>query len=120
MSCFWNTLIKNLNLKKTCKEFIIELKNKNTKTKLIKWNNIFLSNHELKNNYKHINLLNENLYNSGYDCSTCDPVLLLISKLYNVNINHQYLNNIMKYENCYKNKKIKTIFLKSDKGHMWS
>lgn len=119
MSCFWDTLIKNLELKITCKEFIEYLKINNTKTKLIKWNNNMLDNKELNNNYKHIELLNPETYNKGYYCSCCDPVLLLISKLYNVNIEHYYLNNKMTYNNCYKKETNKTIVLYSDSGHMW-
>ena len=119
MSCFWDTLKKNLNIKSCTKDFIIDLKNKNSKTKLVLWNNNKLSNKQLNENYNHIKTLDENNYNNGYYCSTCEPILFLVCKIYKVNIHHRYLNNTMIYENKYKNTKCNTIFIHSNEGHMW-
>ena len=56
----------------------------------------------------------------GYDCSICDPFLILICELFIININHIYLGNKIDYtnkKNVFNNNY--TITIQSDKGHMW-
>ena len=103
--------------KPTIKEFIIFLKNSNLMTKNIIWNGSKLSNMELQENMHAIKTFNINNINNGYGCSTCDPFLLLICELFCVNINHYYLNRIMKYENKKESRKI--ITFRSNYGHFW-
>jgi hypothetical protein len=130
MTCFWKGILKGLHRddfeyvtkmkncrKPTIKEFIIFLKNSNLMTKNIDWNNSKLSNMELQENMHAIKTFNINSINNGYACSTCDPFLLLISEIFCVNINHYYLNRIMKYENKKRPRKI--ITFRSNYGHFW-
>ena len=130
MTCFWKGIIKGLQRddfeyvtkmkncrKPTIKEFIIFLKNSNLMTKNIIWNGSKLSNMELQENMHAIKTFNINNINNGYGCSTCDPFLLLICELFCVNINHYYLNRIMKYENKKESRKI--ITFRSNYGHFW-
>ena len=46
---------------------------------------------EMKENYNAIKNYNINKINNGHLCSTCDYFLLLISEIFEVNINHNYI-----------------------------
>ena len=79
------------------KEFMILLKNNNIKTIDVKWNGAILNDNILNENMKHIKNLQPKKINEGYLCSVCDPVLLLIVQLFNINIIHNYNGVIVKY-----------------------
>tara|TARA_B100000989_G_C19148020_1_gene306192 strand:- start:148 stop:504 length:357 start_codon:yes stop_codon:yes gene_type:complete len=114
MTCFWDNLRKGLNLKISNNEFITFLKKNNTKDINLQWNNKNLTKKQLEENYEHIKNYNIKTIYRGYDCSICDPFLILICKLYKININHNYNGHIMKYR---KNKKFKILNFKSNRGH---
>ena len=96
MTCFWDALRSRLHLNKSNQEFIQHLKN-NNKTVSVLWNGEILSKKQQEENIEHIRDFNENSINNGYDCSICDPFLILVCELYNVNINHSYNGYNMKY-----------------------
>ncbi len=124
MTCFWDGILskltdddfKNLKTKKPNNtNFVVLLKNNNTKeTKDIKWNGETLTDNQIKENYEHIKDFDEKSIKKGYLCSTCDPFLILVCKLFNVNIYHNYCGNLMKYEIANPNR---TLQFKSNKGH---
>jgi hypothetical protein len=127
MTCFWDGILKELTnddfkklktKKPNNKNFVVLLKNSNTKeTKNIKWNGDTLSDNQIKENYEHIKDFDVKSIRNGYLCSTCDPFLILVCKLFNVNIYHKYCGNLMKYEVDNPNR---TLHFKSNKGHFSS
>ena len=40
---------------------------------------------------------NENNINQGYDCSSCDPFMILLCELLKININYDYNGNNIQY-----------------------
>ena len=121
MSCFWDGILKGLNsngwrFKK--KEFIEFLKRENKLTKNIMWNNSSLREQEMDENYEAVeNYYISGIYN-GHLCSCCDYILLLISEIFCIDINHFYLNRLMTYKNKL-NKTKKTLTFHSNRGHFW-
>ena len=116
MTCFWDALRNKLNISMDNMIFVIHLKNNNTKENNILWNDEKLSTKQVEENYEHIKNFNEKSIFNGYDCSICDPFLILICNLYNININHNYNGYTMKY---LKNTNFKTLHFSSDTGHFW-
>lgn len=53
--------------------------------------------------------------NNGYLCSSCEPVMLLTCYLFNVNINHNYNNHLMKYQT---KEATRTLTFRSNRSHM--
>ena len=118
MTCFWDALRSKLNISSNIENFIIDLKNRNNKNKNILWNNTEFTDKQIEENYIHIKDFNEKNISQGYDCSVCDPFLILICDLYNISIHHNYRGYIMKYENK-KNKSGKILHFQSNSGHFW-
>ena len=116
MTCFWDGLRQGLNVNSSNEEFISFLKTKNTKKTNVLWNNNSLSDKELEENFIHIEEFNMKSIRNGYDCSTCDPFLILICEVYNINIKHNYNGNIIKY---HRGNNLNTINFSSDLGHFW-
>jgi hypothetical protein len=123
MTCFWDGILKRLsnedfkkfNINKPRnKDFVVFLKNHNTKTTNVKWNNEKLTEKQLEENFTHIKDFNINSIGGGYLCSTCEPFLFLVSHLFNVNINHNYCGHVMKYRI---NDTNRILNFKSNKGH---
>ena len=107
MTCFWNGLIDAIGpddikhyLKLTSinpNSFVQALKESNAQTPNVEWNGEPLRECQLVENFTAVNELDVRTINSGYFCSTCDPFLFLISHIFNVNINHRYLNASIAY-----------------------
>ena len=116
MTCFWDGIRNGLNINKSNLEFILYLKSNNTKDLHIICNDCNLIEKQLDENFQHINEYNENNINNGYDCSSCDPFLILICHIYNININHNYNGFLIKYINNYD---YKTILFQSNSNHFW-
>jgi hypothetical protein len=125
MTCFWDGILHNLTNddfqrafkinKPNNKGLVVFLKEQNSKeTKNIKWNGTQLRDQEIQENFQHIKDYNVKSMHGGYLCSTCDPFLILICKLFNVNINHNYCGHMMKYTVP---NPIKTLNFSSDRGH---
>lgn len=133
MSCVWYGLIKKLKLKYKPLTLYNFIKINNRKTLNVMCNGTFPTETQLIENYERIEKLNQNEVQNGYNCSTFDPLIFLISELYKVNIIHNYNGVIIRYEyiendNINKEKvkikrkkdgKIKTIKCYSDEGHFW-
>ena len=116
MSCIWIGLINALKLKITANDLLLYLQKNNKETKNVLWNGQCLTTKEHKESISRIKSINS--VNEEYDCSACDPLLLLIAELYNVSIIHNYNNSIIKYENIdYPNK---YIIVYSNFFHFWS
>ena len=114
MTCFWDALRSKLNIKKKNKDFIGYLKECNKKETSVLWNNSKLIKKQFEENFEHIKNFDINSINNGYDCSICDPFLILICDIYNVNIIHNYNGYTMKY---IKGDKCKNLKFKSNTGH---
>jgi len=117
MTCFWDSIRESLNLNLISnEEFINNLKNKNNLTKDIKWNNEYLNDKQLEENYQHIkNFEISDIYN-GYDCSSCEPFLFLIANIYKKNIYHNYNGIDILY---YKSIDSSKLSFSSNTGHFW-
>ena len=128
--CFWNGILCKLNdedykfanfyFNKTkdnrAISLIEQLKSKNLKTNKIQWQNTLLSKKELEENFEHVQNFNIKSINKGYDCSSCDPFLLLITEIFQLEIIHQYCGNNISYK---ADKPRKKILFYSNRGHFW-
>lgn len=124
MTCFWDGLLKKLKptdftifgmkRKPICDEFVMLIKSNNIKTPDVKCNGETLNDKDMESNIKRIEIIKK--INNGYDCSCCDPVLLLISQLFTINIAHNFNGTIIDYTNT--NAK-RTIHIRSNLDHMF-
>lgn len=129
--CFWNGILSKLNnedlkfahfnFNQTKRQnkiiyFIEQLKEKNVKTNKIQWQNTLLSKKEINENYSHINDFQIDSINKGYDCSTCDPFLLLLAEIFQLEILHQYCGHDILYKS--ENPRRRVLFY-SNRGHFW-
>lgn len=128
MSCFWDGLsaaiyeifpasIKNRG-KFTNQDLLNFLKKHNQPTRNITVNGAPLTTQQMRENFTAIKNLSTDTIPTGYWCSTCDPVLILLSQLLNINIEHTYLG----VKILYRNKMAKMgniIYVSSDYGHFW-
>lgn len=117
MSCFWDGLIRKLdtydftilelNKKPNAQEFAIHLKKQNKICNNIQWNTESLSDQFLKESYQAVEEYDPAKVNNGYDCSTCDPFLLLLCTVLNISITHNYNGHTIIYSNETSRKTIK-------------
>ena len=126
MTCFWDGIIRSLtqedlqllnsNKNINNKDFILLLKKNNKICENVKWQEEQLNIELLKENYDMIKNFNENNINQGYDCSSCDPIMILLSELFNITIHHNFNGNIIKYTYI---EPRKTINYKSNQSHFY-
>jgi len=126
MSCFWDTLIKNikkddltniLNITTTKPlDFCNGLKGMNCKTENVLWNGGRITEKQYEENIEWINEYQTNTISNGYDCSIFDPFLFLITEIFQIEIQHHYNGTFIQYQ--YKNPRY-SIKIQSNKGHMW-
>ena len=125
MTCFWDGILKGLSNedfnrvfktnRPSNRELVkILMENNSKETKNITWNGESLTNKQIEENYEHIKSFDIKSIRNGYLCSICDPFLILICKLFNVNIYHRYCGHMMKYQVA---NPIKTLNFSSNKGH---
>lgn len=114
MTCVWNGLINKLQLKMTPFELCNFIKNNNTTTNNVFVNEEKIKEQQLKENIERINNINN--INNGYDMSTCDPLLILIAEIYQVNIIHHFNGCKIIYKNVNANKE---IIVYSNSHHFW-
>jgi hypothetical protein len=126
MTCFWDGILRNinqddfnlLNINKNNnnKDFILLLKKNNKLCKNVQWQSENINEQLLKENYEMIKNFNDNNINQGYDCSSCDPFIILLSELFKINIHHNFNGVLIKYTH---NNPRKTIYFKSNKSHFY-
>ena len=130
MTCFWDAILQKLTRddfekfglnNEVCIEhrmsngnFVRFLKNFAEKTPNVTWNGETLTKKQLQENYDHIIDFNPNTIGNGYDCSVCDPFLLLVCYLFDINIDHNYNGHLMKYR---ANSNIRILRFSSNTGH---
>ena len=127
MSCFWDSLIQSISLDDKINyfnnnnlnptQFVTILKNNNILTNNVLWNNEILKTQTLKENLEAIDTYDINTIYNGYYCSTCEPFLFLLCEFLNIEIQHNYNNNLMIYKNTKKNRYI--IKIQSNNDHCW-
>lgn len=125
MSCFWKGILSSLSKTELERvlditggiaQFVRTLQQKAQATTSVKWNNERLSSKQIEENLEHIKSYNLKQTHSGYWCSSCDPFLLLVCELFQVNINHKYCSSTIKYTVPQPNK---TLQFASNRGHFW-
>ena len=114
MTCVWNGLIQKLNLLISPNQLCDYVKTNNKITENVVVNDQTLTEIQQKENCERIQNISN--INNGYDMSTCDPLLILISELYEVNINHIFNNCNILYKNIKANKNINVY---SNSHHFW-
>ena len=120
MTCVWKGLLEGLKKIKLIPNkcnvdtFVKNIKKNNLKTINVAYNGEKLTQQMIEENFQRIKEISN--IEKGYLCSTCDPLMLLICELYNVNIIHRFLDNNIKYI-----KQESNIFLYfiSDSEHFW-
>ena len=117
MTCVYDCLIRELKLKMSPEQLLKRLKKNNRVTRNVLWNNEELTEQQLKENYDRIQSIDDSLID-GYDCSTCDPVLVLVSELHNKSITHEFNGIVVKYKNKAANSKRRLIITSND-NHMF-
>jgi hypothetical protein len=119
MSCFWDGLRKVFNPKVNNSDFITYLKNKSTTTMInIIWQGEKLSEQLIKSNREHIKDFDIKSVNKGYDCSSCDPFLILVAQIYECTIHLDYNKHQVVYLNPKFPKTIKKFG--NNRGHFWT
>ena len=122
MTCFWDSILASINQedfqlfgekKMNKQQFIQKLKDKNKVSDTL-WQNQPLRNQEKKEHFEAIKEYNISGIRNGHLTSICDSFLLLICDLLKINIEHRFLNNVIKYN--IPNAR-KTLRFKSNKGH---
>ncbi len=96
--------------------FVYILKKNNKYTTNVLCNDIELTKKQYEENFERINKIKK--INNGYDCSSCDPLLLLICEIYEVNIIHHFNGITIKYLNkkCLHKK---SIHVSSNSSHFF-
>lgn len=117
MTCVWKGLIESLDLRIKPDNFLMELQEENTETIDMLYNGKPLTKQNYMENIERINSLTSKSIRGGYDCSACDPLLLLVGQIYSVSIEHTFVGKTFQYTNVKSNQKIK---VESDEGHFWS
>lgn len=104
MTCVWDSLILGLRhanvhdaQDKTPLTFIQYLKQHNIPVRDVRVNDHALREQEVTENYDAIKQLEETNLTMGYLCSASDPVLLLVSSLFNVNIRVRFVSSDIAY-----------------------
>ena len=126
MTCFWDGILQSLDTndfnkvgftKMQIKPFIEFLKSKNTKHIAITWNNQTLSIKQCEENYQHISNYNINSIYGGYDCSGCDPFLILVTHIFSLDTCHNYMGHKIHYKST--NTIRKHVNYGSNHGHFY-
>lgn len=117
MTCVWDAIIKEFNLKISPLSLLSKIQSSNIKTTDVLWQGKELTKQVLQENIEWISALSSDQVLKGYYCSTCDPLLLLISQLYKVSILHIYNGHKIRYTNIHNPNKI--IKFKSNNQHFW-
>ena len=125
MTCFWDGILRSLDdkdfsrvgtTKSHIKSFIQFLKSKNTKNITTTWNGNKFTEKQCEENYQHVTNYNIDSIYGGYDCSTCDPFLILITQIFSLNTTHKYMGCTISYQAC---GYVKNVNYGSNMGHFY-
>ena len=130
MSCFWRGLLECLKLNELNEtfggtavrrpvEFAKLLKNHNTRTPHVTWQGEKLSEKQMDENVEAIRDYNISHVNSGYWCSTCDPMMCLVCEIFRVDIDHKFLRTMIRYRYVGENPRNRLIKCGNNRGHFW-
>lgn len=125
MTCFWDGIIKACHRAIhtphdiSPSEFATFMQHKNRLTSSILWNGSYLTTKQLKENMEAVHCYGIKNINNGYDCSTCDPFLLLICEVCLVHINHTYCGKLITYRHRKQHKQIPCLHFKSNSHHFY-
>lgn len=123
MTCFWDGIIKACHLSigtphdVTPSNFAIFIQKKNRPTTSVLWNGSYLNKKQLEENMEAVDYYSIKNINNGYDCSTCDPFLLLICEVCLVHINHIYCGKLITYRHRKHHKQIPYLYFRSNSHH---
>jgi len=127
MTCFWDGILQALdnsdfqvvgcNNSLNRNQLINLLKTKNVEIEDITWNGHKLTKQEIKEHFDAIKTYDITKITNGHLCSSCDSFLLLICNLFDVNIQHLYMNVAINYKNEKKSRR--TLNFASNGGHFW-
>ena len=131
MTCFWDGIINQLrpddyakigfNPPANARELVVLLKCFNQRTPCVRWNGNTLTSKQIEENIEHIRSFDMNSIHNGYDCSICDPFLLLATDLFEVEMRHRYLGlHTMIYQPCVNVAIRRVVRFSSDSGHFMS
>lgn len=117
MTCVWDGLIKKLKIKNMdAYQFSSYVVKNNKYTLNILWNDTELTENQREENFQRIKKIKK--IKNGYDCSSCDPLLLLICELYEVNMLHNFNGTQITYTNV-KCQRKNPIHVTSNSKHFW-
>jgi len=126
MTCFWTGLIKAitpqlittvLKCNPSPQYFINALKQHNHMNYHVNWQDSPISQQQKEEIFIHIQEYDVSKIYDGYFCSCCDPFIILISHVFQININHTFNGYLIKY--TIDNPK-GTINIFSNMGHFWA
>ena len=126
MTCFWDGILQSLDnddfrkvgiTKLQIKPFIQFLKKKNTKNITTIWNGEKLTSKQCDENYQHIANYNIDSIYGGYDCSGCDPFLILVTQIFLLNTIHNYMGHKISYMSD--GNVCKNVNYGSNRGHFY-
>ena len=114
MTCVWNGLIHKLKLNMSPNNLCEKIKKENKITENVSVGGVMLTENQKKENYERVSIISN--ISNGYDMSTCDPLLILISELYSVNISHKFNQYEISYVNTQATSNIDVC---SNNHHFW-
>jgi hypothetical protein len=135
MTCFWDGILSKISLQEinqylspkshfmfvSQKDFIELLKSASEKITdylvMLKdqTNCYYISSTMIQENKEWIQNYNTQTIHNGHDCSTCDPFLILITHIFEIQINHNYNGHIIEYKNIKNVRRV--VHFSSDQGH---
>lgn len=119
MTCFWDGIMTYIKPKKNIPAFISYLKKKNTTSVDVMWNGESLKKYKKlrKENFNYIKNFDSSSIGNGHLTSSCDPFLILIAYIFNVNIEFRVKGVLTTFK--VRNPR-KTLRFRCDNGHFWA
>ena len=123
MTCVWDGIITALRAfglrPMSAQTFAEKIKARNRVVENVRVNGRDLSPSERIENYMAIRGLNPATTGDGYDCSTSDPLLILVASVFMLDIHHDYAGVKIMYTYHGRGNR-GAIHLRSDRGHLWA